>query len=275
MIASSRPRLSVVIPAYNEERRLPATLETLCGRLQQAGYSHEVLVVDDGSRDGTVAAVEHAARRYPELRLIRAPHRGKGHAVKTGMLAAQGDYVLFSDADLSVPVDQMLRFPEALADAFEVAIASREGPGARRHGEPSYLHLMGRVFNLLVQALAVPGVQDTQCGLKCFTRDSAQAVFSRVTIDGFGFDVEALYLARKLGYQVREIPVEWRHVPQSRVNPLRDTLDMFLDVLRVRLNDLRGLYRERSRGDAGAGAVARGSESRLPSPEAPGPAGEP
>jgi glycosyltransferase involved in cell wall biosynthesis len=236
------PHLSVVIPAYNEERRLPPTLDTLCSHLERAGIRYEVIVVDDGSADATAATLERAARRHPHLRVIRAPHRGKGHAVRTGMLAARGDFVLFSDADLSVSVEQMVTFPAALDDRVQVAIASREGPRARRHGEPAYRHLMGRVFNLVVQALAVPGVQDTQCGLKCFSRDSAQAIFRRLTIDGFGFDVEALFVARRLGYRVREVPVEWRSVPQSRVDPLRDTLRMFGDVLRVRLNAWRGVY---------------------------------
>jgi dolichyl-phosphate beta-glucosyltransferase len=237
-----RPHLSIVIPAYNEARRLPATLALLGDALRGEAGRCEVLVVDDGSRDATVAVVEQTRADFPGLRTLAAPHRGKGHAVRLGMLAAEGDFVLFCDADLSVPVEQMLRLPSLLGDAYQVAIASREGSGARREGEPGYRHLMGRVFNLFVQALAVPGIEDTQCGLKCFTRASARAVFERLTVDGFGFDVEALFLARKLGYRVRQVPVDWRHVPQSRVDPVRDTLRMLADVLRVRLNDLRGKY---------------------------------
>jgi dolichyl-phosphate beta-glucosyltransferase len=246
------PHLSVVIPAYNEEQRLPASLVSLCSALLQSGVLHEVLVVDDGSRDRTVAVVESLAQQFPVLRALPEPHRGKGHAVRQGMLAASGDFVLFSDADLSVPVHQVLQFPDALQGGYEVAIASREGRGARRQGEPGYRHLMGRVFNLFVQALAVPGIQDTQCGLKCFTRESARAVFGRLTIDGFGFDVEALFVARALGYRILEIPVDWQHVPQSRVDPLRDTLRMVGDVLRVRRNQLRGLYRAPRAAESGA-----------------------
>ncbi len=237
------PRLSIVIPAYNEERRLPGSLRTLAERLGGSGSSCEVLVVDDGSTDRTVEVARGASGDFASLRVLAEPHRGKGHAVRQGMLAASGAFVLFADADLSVPAEQMLRFPDALDDRFQVAIASREGLGARREGEPGYRHLMGRAFNLLVRLLAVPGIQDTQCGLKCFTRESAREVFGRLTIDGFGFDVEALFVARRLGYRIREIPVDWRHVPQSRVDPIRDTLRMIGDVVRVRLNDRRGVYR--------------------------------
>lgn len=258
-------QLSVVIPAYNEEDRLPRTLERVLAYLGDQPLSFEILAVDDGSSDRTAELVKQIAARDERVRLIREPHRGKGSAVRAGALAAAGRAVIFTDADLSHPVEELTRLPALLdnplappgenpvasrsgkpvaprGDGAQVAIASREGQGANRVGEPGYRHFMGRVFNLFVRLIAVPGVQDTQCGLKCFTRAAARELFKRQTIQGFGFDVELLFLARKRGYRVIEVPISWRHVPASRVDPLRDTLRMLADVLRVRLNDLLGRY---------------------------------
>jgi hypothetical protein len=162
--------------------------------------------------------------------------------VRAGALAARGDRIAFVDADLPQPVEDITRLA-GLLDQAEVVIASREGSGAQRDAEPFYRHLMGRVFNRFVQLLAVPRIQDTQCGLKCFRGSVARELFSRQTIDGFGFDVELLYLAQRRGYRILEVPVSWRHVPASRVDPLRDTLRMVRDVLAIRLNAWRGLYR--------------------------------
>lgn len=237
----STTQLSVVIPAYNEEGRLPGTLRQVLSYLASQALTFEILAVDDGSTDRTSELVKQLAARDERVRLLCLPHRGKGAAVRAGMLAAEGEQVLFCDADLSHPVEELTRLP-ALLDGAQIAIASREGSGARRIDEPFYRHLMGRAFNALVRLLAVPGIQDTQCGLKCFTRAAAQELFRRQTIESFGFDVEILFLARKLGYRVVEVPVTWRHVPASRVDPLRDTFRMLRDVLRVRLNDLLGRY---------------------------------
>ena len=234
-------QLSMVIPAYNEEGRLVDTLERILAYLDGQGLRFEILAVDDGSTDRTPELVKEIAARDERVRLIREPHRGKGAAVRSGALAAAGRLVLFCDADLSHPVEDLTRLP-ALLDGAQVAIASREGSGSRRIGEPLHRHLMGRVFNFIVRTLAVPGIQDTQCGLKCFTRRAARDLFSSQTIDGFGFDVEILFLARKLGYRVVEVPITWRHVPASRVDPLRDTVRMLSDVLRVRWNDIKGVY---------------------------------
>ncbi len=237
-----RPFISLVVPAYNEQGRLPATLEKLREYLARQSFSYEVLVVDDGSLDGTADLVEKAAADFPGLRLLREPHRGKGHAVRQGMLAAEGRYVMFCDADFSMPVEEVPHFPEAMLGPQAIAIASREVKGARRIGEPKHRHLMGRVFNLIVRVLAVPGLQDTQCGFKCFSRDAAQRIFRMQVIDGFGFDVEVLYVARKLGLGITEVPISWYYSPSSRVDPIRDTLRMFNDVLQVRANDRHGLY---------------------------------
>jgi dolichyl-phosphate beta-glucosyltransferase len=237
-----RPYLSLVVPAYNEEGRLPATIEKLQAFLKRPPFPYEVLIVDDGSTDGTAALVERAITGFPELRLLKEPHRGKGHAVRRGMLAAEGRYVMFCDADFSMPVEETPHFPPAVDATHQVAIGSREVEGARRIGEPRYRHLMGRVFNLIVRVLTIPGLQDTQCGFKCFTRKAARDIFGRQVIDGFGFDVEVLYLARKLGYGITEVPVSWYYSPSSRVDPVKDTLRMIGDVLRVRSNDQKGLY---------------------------------
>ena len=246
--------LSIVIPAYNEERRLPGSLEKVLAFLQTRDYPAEVIVVDDGSTDNTVDVVEGFMARYPFVSIIKNDHRGKGYAVRTGMLAAQGTYVLFSDADLATPIDEVDRLLTFLEDGYDIAIGSREGLGAQRIKEPGYRHLMGRVFNLLVRLVAVGGFQDTQCGFKCFRREVAQDLFQRVQLYGAeaglakggmvtGFDVEVLFLALKRGYKVKEVPVRWHYGANTKVNPLLDSARMFMDVLRVRLNDWRGKYR--------------------------------
>lgn len=245
--------MSVVIPAYNEERRLPESLEKVLAFLQTRDYPAEVIVVDDGSTDHTADIVESFMARSPSVSLIRNDHRGKGYAVRTGMLAAQGLYVLFSDADLATPIEEVDRLLAFLEDGYDIAIGSREGLGAQRINEPWYRHLMGRVFNLLVRWVAVGGFQDTQCGFKCFRREVAQDLFQRVQLYGAGagpvrggmvtgFDVEVLFLALKRGYRVKEVPVQWHYGTNTKVHPLRDSARMFMDVLRVRLNDWRGRY---------------------------------
>ena len=238
----TEPFLSLVVPAYNEEGRLPASLARMSAYLSSRGHRYEVIVVVNGSTDRTVDVAKAATRTDPSIRVIQSSRRGKGLAVRLGVLAARGERVIFCDADLSTPIDEVVGLADRLDDRYPVVIASREGLGSRRIGEPYLRHLMGRVFNGLVRALAVPGIQDTQCGFKAFTRTAARDVFSRQTIDGFGFDVELLYLARRLGYRVREVPVTWVYAASSRVDPLRDTVRMFADVLRVRLNALRGRY---------------------------------
>jgi dolichyl-phosphate beta-glucosyltransferase len=246
--------LSIVIPAYNEERRLPGSLEKVLAFLRTKDYPAEVIVVDDGSADNTVGIVEGFMVRYPFVSVIRNDHRGKGYAVRTGMLTAQGTYVLFSDADLATPIDEVDRLLAFLEDGYDIAIGSREGLGAQRINEPGYRHLMGRVFNLLVRWVAVGGFQDTQCGFKCFRREVAQDLFQKVQLYGAkaglakggmvtGFDVEVLFLALKRGYKVKEVPVEWHYGANTKVNPLLDSVRMFTDVLRVRFNDWQGKYK--------------------------------
>ena len=234
--------LSVVIPAYNEESRLPSTLARVSEYLASRHDPYEVIVVVNGSTDRTADVAKAAAERDPNLRLVLTPLRGKGRAVKIGVGEALGERVLFCDADLSTPIEEAVGLADRLSDEFGVVIATREGSGSHRVGEPYVRHLMGRGFNLLVRALAVPGIQDTQCGFKAFTRAAAHDIFPRQTLPGFGFDVEILYIARKRGYRILEVPVTWVYRSSSRVEPVRDTFRMFTDLLRVRLNNLRGRY---------------------------------
>ena len=241
-ISDKRPFLSIIIPAYNEERRLPTTLPQVAAFVEAQDYDVEVLVVDNASTDRTAEIVQEFAARYPFISLLREERRGKGAAVKKGMLAGRGEFLFICDADLAMPIEEVRKFlPPVLTD-FDVAIASREAPGARRYNEPFYRHLMGRVFNLIVRLLAVPGIQDTQCGFKCFRREVARDLFAVQTLDGFGFDVEILYVARRRGYRIVEVPINWYYGENSRVNPLRDAWRMFREVLQVRRNGKRGLY---------------------------------
>ena len=250
---SSRPFLSVVVPAYNEERRLPQTLQTIADYLARQSYASELIVVDDGSVDQTAQLVETFCATHPNVKLIRNDHRGKGYAVRTGMLAAKGHIVLFSDADLSTPIEEIAEMLPWFERGYGVVIGSREGKGARRIKEPFYRHLMGRAFNLIVRLLTVRGIDDTQCGFKAFRDDVARDVFSRMKLYGenakrvtdamvTGFDVEVLYLAQKAGIKIKEVPVEWRYGNETKVNPLKDSWRNFRDVVMVRWNDLRGKY---------------------------------
>lgn len=225
--------LSIVIPAFNEERRLPATLDRLAKFLGGQPWTWEIRIVDDGSTDGTARVAEEALRVMPGIVVQREPHRGKGAAVRAGLLAAQGQYRFMCDADLSMPPEELPRFLPPL-EASDVAIGSREGSGARRVGEPFRRHLTGRCFNYVIQLLAVPGISDTQCGFKMFTADSVRAIFPHATLDGWAFDVEVLCIARALGLRVVEVPIEWHHRDESQVSVLRDSWRMLRDVMKVR-----------------------------------------
>jgi glycosyltransferase involved in cell wall biosynthesis len=236
------PFLSLIVPAHNEQARLPASLTKIHEFLTSQPFSWEVVVVDSGSRDGTAQVVRDFAAHWSGLRLVQVERPGKGLAVRTGMLAAHGDYRFICDADLSMPIDQVPRFLPPAAQAADIAIASREVPGAARHDEPAYRHLIGRAFNLLVRRLTIPEIQDTQCGFKCFRRAVAEDLFRVQRLDGWTFDVEILYVALRRGYRIIEIPIPWYYNPGSRVRVVRDSLTMFTDLFRIRRNWRHGLY---------------------------------
>jgi dolichyl-phosphate beta-glucosyltransferase len=241
-MARERPRLSVVVPAYNEAARVASTLEELAAFLHRLGISFEIRVVDDGSTDGTAAIVERHAALDRRIVVQREPHRGKGGAVKAGMLAAGGDLRFLCDADLSMPVSELPRLLEPQAAGVDVAIGSREGHGARRVGEPLRRHVTGRIFNRAVQYLALPGIEDSQCGFKMFTARAADAIFPLVTVSGWAFDIEVLYIARHLGFRVLEVPIEWHYRQASHLSVLRDSGGMLREVLRIRARARRGEY---------------------------------
>ena len=242
---AARPHLSVVIPVYNEAFRIPSALRQVLEYLERRGESHEVLVVDDGSTDDTAERVAEVCRETPAVRSLRHPaNQGKGFAVRNGMLNARGEYLLFTDADLSSPMTEAERLLEPLRGGYDVVIGSRAlQPEWISPRQPWLRETAGKTFNLFVRALTFLPFHDTQCGFKAFRREAARAVFSCQTIPGFGFDVEILYLARKFGYRVLETPVHWGNDVRTKVHPLRDGQRMFLDLLRIRWKDWRGKYR--------------------------------
>jgi glycosyltransferase involved in cell wall biosynthesis len=235
-------KLSIIIPAHNEEDRLPDSLAKIFAFLESQTYTSEVLVIENGSSDRTAQVVEAMTPKYASLRLLREPTRGKGLAVRRGMMEADGAYRFICDADLSMPIQEVNRFlPPVLNDA-DIAIASREAPGAVRYGEPFHRHWFGRVFNLLVRTLAVPGFHDTQCGFKCLKAEVAEDLFRVQRLDGWTFDVEILFVALKRGYRVVEVPIPWHFNPGSRVSLIRDSLAMLNDLFVIRRNWRAGGY---------------------------------
>lgn len=254
-----KPYLSVVIPAYNEEDNFRAgALEKVEKYLKSQDYSWEIIVVDDGSTDKTADLVEEFAQKHERnsssiksFHVIKNPHFGKAHTVTTGVMAARGEYILFTDFDQATPISEIEKMWPLIKKEVKVVIGSREGLGAKRINEPFYRHIMGRGFNFLVQLLAVRGIEDTQCGFKLFTNDAARKLFSKLRVykeqkvkDAFtgAWDVEVLLLARKFGYKIEQVPVEWKHLKTSRVNPVKDSLRMLRDILLIRWMDLRGEY---------------------------------
>ncbi|MGA8765133.1 MAG: dolichyl-phosphate beta-glucosyltransferase [Candidatus Sulfotelmatobacter sp.] len=248
---------SIVIPAYNEGARLRATLEKVLAYMRQQKWDTEVIVVNDGSRDNTAEIVQEIARTNPALRLVENPgNRGKGYSVRNGMLNANGQVVLFSDADLSSPIEEMPKLLDALQAGADIAIGSRWlRTELQTQRQPFHRQFFGRIFNLLLRATLGLQFADTQCGFKAFTRQAARTIFPLQRIERWGFDPEILFLARKFGFKVKEVPVLWGHSGGTRIHPLKDGSRMFLDMLRIRWYDVTGKYN----GNAAASAPAHGT----------------
>jgi dolichyl-phosphate beta-glucosyltransferase len=233
---TATPRLSVVVPSFNEERRLPRTIEAIERYLEAVNVSYELILVDDGSADGTRQIMDKAAERNRFIRVEANPHnQGKGRAIATGVAAARGAEILITDADLSTPIEELEKLQAALDNGAGVAIGSRSIKGSRVEiSQPVYRQLMGKTFNLIVQTLLLPGIWDTQCGFKLFHADVAHAAFAGLTSERFGYDPEVLYRAKKQGAKIAEVPVVWRNSAPTKVSPIGSSLDMLKDVLKVR-----------------------------------------
>lgn len=241
------PHLSVVVPAYNEEERLPRTLHRLHEYYSGQPYTYDVTVVSDGSKDGTGELVRAFAAEHPEFRLHEYhPNRGKGYAVRVGMLEAKGDLILFCDADLATPQEETEKLLKHMEEGADVAIGSRPKQDSQLEiRQPWYREFLGRAFNFAVQTLAIRGIDDTQCGFKMFTRKATQDIFSRCKLDGFSFDFESLIIARDLGYRIDEVPIRWAHQDGSKVNLVRDGIRMLRDLIKIRMKGKRARLKPR------------------------------
>jgi glycosyltransferase involved in cell wall biosynthesis len=239
------PQLSIIIPSYNEELRLPATLDKIASYIQSSGRNTEVIVVDDGSRDRTAQVAESYRGKFANFRVLsNGVNRGKGYSVRHGSMEAQGDVILFTDADLSAPIEEADKLLAALKD-HDVAIGSRAmDRGLIEVHESPFREFAGIVFNTIVRVILRLPFVDTQCGFKAFRRAPSRIIFEQQTIERFGFDPELLYLARHHGLSTIEVPVRWSHSPATKVNMLRDSVQMFVDVFIIRWNALRGQYRK-------------------------------
>jgi dolichyl-phosphate beta-glucosyltransferase len=237
-------KYSIVLPAYNEAVRIGATLDSILAHIKERHWDAEVIVVNDGSTDQTASLVRARAQKYPTLRLVENPgNHGKGFSVRNGMLRASGDVLLFSDADLSSPIAEADKLFAAIDRGADIAIGSRwVKTELQIRPQPLHRRIFGRIFNLALRVILGLNFKDTQCGFKAFTRRSAQAIFPLQQIERWGFDPEILYLADKLGFSVEEVPVEWSHREGTRINPLRDGIRMFVEMLAIRWNSLRGKY---------------------------------
>jgi len=248
--------ISIVIPCYNEEQRIISSLNNIVSYMNSYNPSYEIIVVDDGSKDSSVALIKNYISTRDNIYLIENPHKGKGFAVRTGFLMTEGKYILMTDADLATPIDEIKRLLVWLSDNdYDIAIASREGLGSKRTDEPFIRHLMGRVFNLLIKIIVGLYYKDTQCGFKLFKGDQARDMFNRLVLFGdsskivkypkvTAFDVEVLVIAKNDGLKVKEIPVSWTYVPTKRVSAIRDSILMLLEISKIRLNDLLGKYKK-------------------------------
>ena len=242
----NHPFVSIIIPALNEERRLKTTLRLIDDYLRTQTFSAEVIVVENGSSDDTVGVVQRFSEDHPYVKLYAGEPRGKGRAVRRGMMVACGEYRFICDADLSMPIEELAKFLPPELDHYDVAIGTREGPSAHRYGEPFHRHFIGRIANFLIKLLAVRGFEDTQCGFKSFSRAAAEDLFSVQRMNGIGFDVEALYIAQKRGYRIVEVPIDWHYNSESKMRLFQDSLGIIPEMLEIRRNWKAGLYVRRS-----------------------------
>lgn len=249
MSTSKNPLLSIVIPAHNEERRLPPSLEQIDAFLKTQPYEAEVIVVENGSIDRTVEVAQEFAKTHPYVRVIEASVRGKGLAVKEGMLVARGDYRFICDADLSMRIEGITQFLPPHVEGYDVIIASREGVGAQRVGEPSHRHLIGRINNFIIKLTAVRGFEDTQCGFKMFSRSAAEDLFSVQQMVGIGFDIELLFIAQKRGYKIKQVPITWYFDSDSRMRLVGDSMHLLVEIWQIRRNWMWGVYKKREKGE--------------------------
>lgn len=245
--------LSIVIPSYNEMRNIKQNvLDTVYVYLKKQSYSWELILSDDGSTDGTTQVLEQFAKTHKGVRVLANPHRGKGPTVLTALMDSKGDYCLFTDFDQATPLSELEKLLPFTTKGYDVVIGSREVAGAQRKKEPIHRHVMGRAFNFLVKIIAISGIEDTQCGFKLFSRAAIVKLCPKVVVyggkgkrsDAFtgAFDVELLYLARKYKYTIAEVPVLWKYVQTKRVDPIKDSLRMLVDIIKIRFADLSGQY---------------------------------
>ncbi|MBX3085709.1 MAG: glycosyltransferase family 2 protein [Anaerolineae bacterium] len=236
----------MIMPALNEARRLPNSLIKVDEFLKQQSYTAELIVVENGSTDTTVQVVEDFAKTHPYVRLFKGEPRGKGRAVRRGMIEARGDYRFMCDVDLSMPIEEISKFLPPTLNGVDVAIGSREVKGAVRYNEPTYRHLMGRISNLMIKLLVLPGFEDTQCGFKMLSAEAAKDIFSVGRMNGIGFDIELMYIAVKRGYKVAEIPIHWYYDADTKMRAVQDSFVIFREMLEIRRNWSAGLYKKRT-----------------------------
>lgn len=234
--------LSIIIPAYNEETRLPDTLNKVGSFLDTQTYTSEVLIVNNNSTDRTEEVIKDYCSHYPNMQPLFEEEPGKGAAVRCGMLLAQGEFAFMCDADLSMPIEELNNFLPPQLEGIDISIASREAPGSIRYHEPHFRHLGGRLMNWLIQLFILPGLNDTQCGFKCFSAKAAKDLFNHQTLPGWSFDIELLYIARQRGYKIQEIPIPWYFHQESKVNAVRDALKILMDIQTIRRNSTQGIY---------------------------------
>lgn len=237
-----KPYLSIIIPAHNEEKRLPIAFKKIDSFLKKQKYSYEVVVVENGSRDKTSEVAREFSKTHPYVKLMEVKTRGKGLAVQQGMLAAKGEFRFICDSDLSMPIEELPKFLPPKTKGFDVMIGTREGKGARRVGEPFKRHFIGRVFNLIIKLTILPGFEDTQCGFKMFSSEAAKELFSIQKLNGIGFDIELIFLAKKKGYKIKEIPILWYFDADSRMKLVQDSMKAIAEIWQIRKAWLAGEY---------------------------------